>query len=84
MKHSEVIFGKDFTAILCEIPDKCEHDDKGEIMICINNEWIPQLKLFPVWMDSEQRRIFSEKNDWSITGESVSCSKCGKMFSPFY
>ena len=80
--HEEFIVGQidgeKYSAFVTGVPDKCKHDDAGEIMHFNDN--------YEYWKESElpkdedEKLEFMEKN--RINGGCVSCSKCGKPFTP--
>lgn len=83
--HSEFISGeidgKPFTAFISGVPDKCQHDDDGE-MLSFNDEG-------EYFKDSDMPDPKTHYDDWvkfqedhKINGGCVSCSKCGKPFTP--
>lgn len=80
--HTEIIYGENdgqkIHVILTGVPDECKHDDDGE-SVYFNDE-------AKYWEDSElpsdteKRCEFMKENN--INGGCVSCSKCGKPFTP--
>lgn len=71
-KHGKTV------AIICK-RTTCNHNDNGPIYILLNEEWKKKLDYFPCWMDAEQHIRHIYMQGYKITGESTSCSKCGKL-----
>lgn len=76
--HEEFIKVGDFSAFITGVPDTCQHDDDGETLH-FNDKG-------RYWKDSELPDDHEEKikfmKDNRINGGCVSCSKCGKPFTP--
>lgn len=84
-KHSAFVSGEingsKFNAFIDGIPDKCDHDDNGEVLAFNDNgEYFKESEMpdyhtnYNAWLE------FQEKH--KIRGGCVSCSKCGKPFEP--
>lgn len=78
--HTVIISDKEnkTVAILSGVPDECKHDDDGEGLY-FNDEgkyW----KESELPADQQERHKFMKEN--KINGGCVSCSKCGKPFTP--
>jgi hypothetical protein len=83
--HGEFITGKvdgkPFSAFIDGVPDKCQHDDKGE-ELSFNDAGeyfkaseIPNHEInYDAWIKFQ--------DEHKIRGGCVSCSKCGKPFEP--
>lgn len=81
--HSDLISGeidgKKFTAFIDGIPDKCEHDDNGEVLSFNDaGQYFKESEMPDHKTDYDAWVKFQEDN--KINGGCVSCSKCGKPF----
>jgi len=75
------IGGSKFTAFVDGIPDKCEHDDNGEILSFNHlGQYFKDSEMPNPQTDYDAWVEFQEKH--KINGGCVSCSKCGKPFEP--
>ncbi|HMG16747.1 MAG TPA: hypothetical protein VK590_14925 [Saprospiraceae bacterium] len=79
--HGALIIGDGFSAFVDGIPDKCEHDDNGPVL-SFNSEG-------EYFKDSEMPDYKTNPDGWrkfqdahKINGGCVSCSKCGKPYTP--
>lgn len=84
-KHSAFIQGQingeKFSAFIDGIPDKCKHDDNGEILSFNDKgEYFKESEMPNPKTDYDNWLLFQEKHE--IRGGCVSCSKCGKPFEP--
>lgn len=68
-------------AFIDGIPDKCEHDDSGPVLAFNEaGEYFKHSDMPDYFTDYEGWLKFQK--DHKINGGCVSCSKCGKPFSP--
>lgn len=75
------INGERISMFIDGVPDKCQHDSKGEELAFNNNyEYFKKSEMPDYNTDPEAWEKF--QRDHKITGGCVSCSKCGKPFSP--
>jgi hypothetical protein len=75
------INGEKISMFIDGVPDKCKHDDKGEVMSFNDNyEYFKESEIPNYKTDYEGWLKFQK--DHKISGGCVSCSKCGKPFSP--
>ncbi|MBK7362788.1 MAG: hypothetical protein IPJ01_10870 [Micavibrio sp.] len=79
--HEEFISFKDkdgnvSNAFITGVPDKCQHDDDGEMMHF--NDAGQYFKESELPKGDKERMEFMDKHD--LRGGCVSCSKCGKPF----
>lgn len=79
--HGAFVKGKNFTAFIDGIPDKCEHDDNGPLLSFndageyFKDSDMPDRKTnYKAWEKFQK--------DHKINGGCVSCSKCGKPYTP--
>ena len=87
-KHCEFIdLGNAATAIVCGVPDDCDHDDNGEWYIEIKfkdteeSEWCKQSE-FPCFDTGEGKKQMDkwlDEHNATVIGGSASCSKCGSL-----
>lgn len=70
--------GERISMFVSGVPDKCKHDDNGEVMYFNNEGQFWKENELP--LDEDERIEFMEVNN--INGGCVSCSKCGKPFTP--
>ena len=79
--YSGEIEGKKFSMFIDGVPDKCKHDDDGDVLYFNNNgEYFKESEMPNHHADYEGWLKFQKEH--KITGGCVSCSKCGKPFSP--
>lgn len=67
------------TAIICCAKDNCEHDDNGPELAFDDNGNYYDVKDRPT--DEESYTEWMKEKE--ICGGCVSCSKCGKPFTPY-
>jgi len=87
-KHCEFIgLGGSTTAIVCGVPDACDHDDNGDWYLGIKHkstdetEWRKRSD-FPNFDTEEGQREMDkwlDEHNAGIIGGSASCSKCGSL-----
>ena len=74
-------FSDGSTAFVDGIPDTCEHDDDGPVLSFNDTgEYFKDSDMPDYKTDPEGWTKFQEDHD--IRGGCVSCSKCGRPFSP--
>ena len=79
--HGECIMGEGFAYFIDGVPDKCEHDDDGPTLsFNSNGEYFRDDEMPDHKTDLKGWIKFQE--DHNIRGGCVSCSKCGKPYSP--
>lgn len=87
--HSEILQMPDgSTAFVDGIPDKCQHDDKGDQILWSASGKTIYWHTYRQWAhlpaDARHELVYQHHHeiDDPIVGGCVSCSKCKKPFSP--
>lgn len=79
--HSAHIIGKNFSVFIDGIPDQCDHDDNGpELLFNEEGQYFKTSEVPDFKTDPDACDRFWKEN--KINGGCVSCSKCGKPFTP--
>lgn len=87
--HSAIIqLSEGVTAFVDGIPDKCDHDDKGDVILWTHSGKNIYWHTYRQWAHlptTERCKLIFKHHDEiddPIQGSCVSCSKCKKPFSP--
>lgn len=86
--HTKIIIGRDFSAIISGVPDKCKHDDLGSTVFQTASGKTITWKTYKEWASytSQMRDPLIMKRQEELMDPIVqagcSCSKCGKAWEP--
>mgnify|MGYP000523485204 CR=1 FL=1 len=86
--HGAFITGGNFSAFVDGIPDTCEHDSKGDIVMQSASGKVIYWHTYRQWahLTTKARQIlvheYHEQIEDHIVMGTTSCSKCKKIFNP--
>jgi len=86
--HSAVIIGKDFSCFIDGIPDTCDHDSRGDVVMQSVSGKMIYWHTYRQWAhlpaDARTRLVHEYHNQIEdpIVMGTTSCSKCKKIFHP--